>query len=412
MTLQTSADQTLVRELNLSLVLQLIHNEAPLSRSQIAQITGLNKSTVSSLVENLMELHLVHETGINQSGTGRPSRLLAINSLAGGIIGVEFGVDFVTVAITDFAGNVKWRKTVPATPTDGQDKTLNQSLKLIHKAINYCEENSLGILGLGIAAPGIVDIDKGVLVFAPNLQWYNVHLKEFFEEHLRLKVFIENDANAAAVGEHLFGKARRDTDFILLFVGVGIGGGLFQNGKLYRGKDGFAGEIGHIPVFAEPFQAKCQCGNRGCLETYANQHTLLQKTQTLLKNNNNNSILSQYLAQQGNVLSISMIKQAADAGDRISLEVLSDIGMVIGQGIASLVNIFNPEKIILGGTLSIAGEYLLTAIEKTITKRTHPLSQSTLEIQISDFGPDASLIGAIAIVVENILTHPLSVERR
>ena len=133
-----SADQALVRELNLSLVLRLIHNEAPVSRAQIAQDTGLNKSTVSSLVEVLLHRGLIHETGINSTGTGRPARQLEINPRAGGIIGAELGVDFVAAAVTDFSGKILWRQDEGANLNDGQAKTLSQTLELAKKAITFC----------------------------------------------------------------------------------------------------------------------------------------------------------------------------------------------------------------------------------------------------------------------------------
>ena len=143
MTIQNSADQALVRELNLSLVLRYIHTSAPLSRAQIAQATGLNKSTVSSLVEELLTRKLVHETGINSVGTGRPATLLGINPRAGGIIGAELGVDFVAIALTDFTGTILWRKSINIDPIDSQEKNITKILELTDEAIKICESYNL-----------------------------------------------------------------------------------------------------------------------------------------------------------------------------------------------------------------------------------------------------------------------------
>jgi len=266
MNTKNSADHVMVRELNLSLVLRYIHNEAPLSRARLAEMTGLNKSTVSSLVEELIERGLVHETGVNSMGTGRPATLLEVNPQAGGIIGVELGVDFVSVALTNFIGEILWRRMESADPADGQEKTLEKTLKLVNEAVMACRPQKLGILGLGLSAPGTVDLNEGVMIFAPNLDWHNVPFRKIFSEHTSLKIFIENDANAAAIAEHLFGIARHSQDFVFVFAGIGIGGGLFLNGELYRGNNGYAGEIGHSPIMAEPAQASCHCGNRSCWE--------------------------------------------------------------------------------------------------------------------------------------------------
>ena len=207
---RNSADQALVRELNLSLVLRHIHNEAPVSRAQIALATGLNKSTVSSLVEDLLTRTLVHETGINSVGTGRPATLVEINPGAGNIIGIELGVDFVAVALTDFCGNILWRQIKNIEQASDQEKTIAETLVLTEQALDINRERGWDLLGLGLSTPGTVDLEEGVLIFAPNLHWNNVPLRDIYTDHTGLNVFIENDANAAAIAEHLFGTLKTD----------------------------------------------------------------------------------------------------------------------------------------------------------------------------------------------------------
>ncbi|HEY9152240.1 MAG TPA: ROK family protein, partial [Anaerolineales bacterium] len=177
-----TADQAFVREVNLSSVLRLIHNEAPLSRARLAAETGLNKSTVSSLVEDLLDRNLIHETGMNSTGTGRPATLLEINPQAGGIIGVELGVDFVAIVLTDFIGTILFRKNVSADPAASQEKTFNQAFQLIDEAIVLCREKGYRILGLSFAIPGTVELGEGLLIFAPNLNWHNTPIRKIFSE--------------------------------------------------------------------------------------------------------------------------------------------------------------------------------------------------------------------------------------
>ena len=411
MEFKVTADQAYVRELNLSLVLRRIHNEAPVSRSQLAAKTGLNKSTVSSLVEELLERKLIHETGSNSKGAGRPATLLEINPQAGCIIGVELGVDFVSVAVTDFPGNILWRRTEDADLTEGQEKMIDQTLAIVREAMAAGKRKGYRILGLGLATPGTVDLNEGVLIFAPNLHWRNVPFGKIFSAQTKLKVFVENDANAAAIAEHLFGMARDSKDFIFVFAGVGIGGGLFLDGQLYRGVKGYAGEIGHSPIMAEPAQTVCHCGNRGCWETYANQYSIIQRVQARLELKRN-SIIPKLMFEQNSPLSIPVIKQAADSGDVEAVESFAEAGAAMGQGFAGLINIFNPEKIILGGPLSIAGAYLLPAIKETVSRHSFPEVGQQAEVLLSSFGPDASLIGAIAIVVDDVLKKPMNIERR
>jgi glucokinase len=266
------------------------------------------------------------------------------------------------------------------------------------------------VLGLGLSVPGTVDLKNEILVFAPNLQWRNVPLRKIFSEHTGLNVYLENDANAAAVAEHLFGSAQRCEDFIFVVASTGIGGGLFLNGNLYRGKDGYAGEIGHSPIVTEPFQKPCHCGNLGCWETYANQHSIIQRVKNRLASKRE-SIIPSLSSEQDGHLSISIIKQAAVKGDKVALEALTETGEALGLGFASLIDTFNPEKIILGGSLSIFGKYLLPSIKEITTK--HSLSDVSpkVDILLSGFDTDAILIGAISIVVDDIFSNPTRIER-
>ncbi len=410
MTNQT-ADQALVREMNLSMALRLIHSQSPISRAGLAHLTGLNKSTVSSLVDELIARGLAREAGINSAGTGRPATMLELNPNAGLIVGVELGVDFVAVAVTDFLGGMLWRKREDSDPAASQEKTLKQALRIAKKALSENQKKGACFLGLGLATPGTVDLNRGVLIFAPNLHWHNVPFRDIFSKATNLKVFVENDANAAALAEHLFGVARNVENFIFVFAGVGVGGGLFLNGELYRGASGYAGEIGHSPITAGPQQNVCRCGNRGCWETYANQYSVIQRMQARLEVKRR-SIVPELMARKKSPLTLALIKEAADSGDAEALESIAEAGRAMGQGFAGLINIFNPEKIILGGPMMIAGEYLLPPAREVIARQTLPEIGKQAEVVLSSFGSDASLFGAIAIVVDDVLSHPSQVERR
>ncbi len=403
-----TTDQAFLRETNLSAVLRLIHSKSPISRAQLAVITGLNKSTISSLVDELLMRNLVHEAGSNSGAAGRPATWLEINPQAGLIIGVELGVDFVSVAVTDLMGSILWRRKEDTDPTEDQEKMIKQTLQIVKEAMTANTKKGGRFLGLGLSTPGTVDLNEGLLIFAPNLHWHNVPFRKIFHEQTKLDIFIENDANAAAIAEHLFGAAQHNRDFLFVFAGVGIGGGLFLNGKLYRGKNGFAGEIGHFPIMAEPSQILCHCGNYGCWETYANQYSIIQRLQTRLELKNG-SIIPALMSKQKIPLSIPLIKQAADSGDQAAIDVFNEAGYAMGQGFAGLINIFNPEKIILGGPLSIAGDYLLPAIKETVANHSMPEFDQQTEVVLSTFGPDASLIGAIAIVADDVFAKPMSI---
>ncbi len=409
MQLKSTTDQASLREFNLSSVLKLIYKQAPLSRAQLATRTGLNKSTISSLVEDLIERGLIHETGVNSVGAGRPATLLEIDAHVGAVIAVELGVDFVAVGLTDFAGNMVWRKNIPADPAESQAETMGEIRRLIEATLEESRERGMRVLGLSFSIPGTVDLEQGVLIFAPNLNWHNVGMRDEFGD-MGVKVYIENDANAAAIGEHLFGAAQNVKDFVLVFAGVGLGGGLYLNDQLYRGVGGYAGEIGHTPIRAEPLGQQCHCGNRGCWETYANQSSIIERVKAKL-DSGCESLMRNRIEEQQAPLSLGMIKEAAEAGDRVALEALAEVGSAMGSGFAGLANIFNPEKIVLGGPVSTAGTFLMPTILEGVKQYAMSEIAAQTEISLSAFGPDASLIGAAAVVVDDILANPTQVRK-
>jgi glucokinase-like ROK family protein len=402
----STGDQTLLREINLSSVLRYIHSNAPISRSQLATVTGLNKSTVSSLIDELVERGLVRQTGMESSGTGRPATLLELNPWAGCIIGVEYGVDFVMVILSTFNGEVIWRSQQNADPAEGQEITTAKVFELVDQAIDVCGMRQARLLGMGIATPGTVRVEEGFLVYAPNLDWRNIPFTQIFQSRYpNLPVYVDNDANAAAVGEHLFGAAQHIQDFVFLFAGVGIGAGLFLNGSLYRGQNGYAGEIGHSVFMAETFQHPCHCGNRGCWETYASQFSIIERVRAQLQARRHSSI-NNFLIDPADPLTLAPIKLAAESGDNVALEALYEAGQAMGIGVANVINIFNPAMVVIGGPLSTVGQYMLPGIRESIERHTLPENRHISEVVLSSAGPDASVIGAVATVVEAIFSKP------
>ncbi|HSJ57633.1 MAG TPA: ROK family transcriptional regulator [Anaerolineae bacterium] len=406
-----TGDQALVREINLSTVLRYLHSTAPLSRSGLAGLTGLNKTTVSSLVEELLDRGLVCEVGIDNSRTGRPATLLDLNPNAGAIIGVALGVDFVAIVLTDFGGNIHWRRRQATDPAQSRETMLALTLDMAEEAVAAnSDHGNLRLLGLGIATPGTVNVDEGFLIFSPNLQWHNVPYRDIFQARLPLPVMVDNDANAAALAEHMFGAARQAQTFVTVFAGVGVGGGLFLNGELYRGAGGFAGEIGHTNFTLEHYRRPCRCGQRGCWETTVAQDSVVERIRSRLVAGRQ-SLVSQLMAEHSSPPTLAMVIEAAHAGDAEAIEVLAETGHLLGVGVANLINIFNPEMVVLGGPLSTAAAYLLPAIQQAVEDSTLPEIRNQAEIVLSAFGADASLVGAVALVVDDILAHPSGVER-
>jgi glucokinase-like ROK family protein len=401
-----TGDQTLVREINLSVILSQLRERAPISRASLAEITGLNKTTVSSLVQALIDTKFVYENGVDTSGMGRPSVLLELNPSAGYVIAGEIGVDFVNMLCADFVGNVIWQKTERTRQDMGQQAILNRTLVLLHEASTACSGRcNDNLLGVALGVPGLINYSTGTLLFAPNLGWQDVPLRDIIARHFDGEIFIDNEANLSALAEHFFGPARSFNEVLFISAGVGLGGGIVRNGHIHRGASGFAGEFGHMT--ADPDGELCSCGNHGCWEMAASQSAVFQAIRKSIQNGRH-STLAEVIEQNEEELTIPLVVQAVKQGDQVALEALQQVGHYLGIGIASLVNAVNPDLIVFGGILSLAGEYLLPVIERELAARALQWNARATQIVIARYGSNACSMGGVATVVKSILEHPLT----
>ncbi len=242
----TTADQNLVRKFNTAVVLNTIRHRAPLSRAEVAKYTGLNRSTVSQIINTLLERKLVQETILQSDRVGRPGLLLELNPSGGFAIGIEIGVDYLSLVVTDFLANVLWRQRIKSNEHDSIDEILERAYLMTEEGLQKGNSLNLKPLGIGLGVPGLVDLSQGELKFAPNLGWSDIPLTRLWSQRFNLPVFVDNEAKAAALGEYYFGTAQSKNNFIFLTAGVGLGSGIMIDGKLFRGSHGFASEVGHM----------------------------------------------------------------------------------------------------------------------------------------------------------------------
>ncbi|MDH3675891.1 MAG: ROK family transcriptional regulator, partial [Anaerolineae bacterium] len=335
-----TGNQALVREINLSTILNRLRENAPISRSALAEMTGLNKTTVSSLVQELIDQQFVHEVGLDSVGTGRPAMLLELNPAAGCIISSEIGVDFISVICSNFASQVIWQHKESTRSDAGLQATLEHTLTLLHRAADAACNSYDSLLGLAIGVPGLVDRQNGTLLFAPNLNWTDVPLGDILREEFELPIFIDNEANLAALGEYYFGAAKYFSEVLYVSAGAGLGGGIVHDGQLINGATGFAGEFGHMTMDEEG--EFCSCGNRGCWETQVNQAALFRNIRQAIMSDRGAARRSTMLSGDLDQLTVPLVVKAARAGDPIALAALDKVGHHLGVGIASLVNALNP----------------------------------------------------------------------
>lgn len=399
-----TGDQALVREINLSIVFNQLWMNAPLSRAQLAARTGLNKTTVSSLVHELLRKGFVREAGLRSSRSGRPATLLELNPEAGCMIGVEIGVDFIFAILTNFRAEIEWRHYETTESHQDCQSIIERAKGIINDAAHMASRLGRPLLGVGVGVPGLVDIDSGVVLVAPNLEWYNIPLKGLLAQSLTVvPILVDNDANLSALSEYYFGVAQGIESFIYITVGVGLGGGIFLDGQPYRGVGGFAGEFGHMTLQDEGLP--CKCGNNGCWETVVSNRAVISRARAAVKANPHTRILELAHGQTDRV-DLPVVIKAAREEDETALTVLRQTGHYLGIGIANLINALNPRLLVLGGALSEAYPILLPVAEKIVAEKAMAAPAKSTRIVTSAYSQDACALGAVGSVLHKIIATP------
>ncbi len=404
MPLQATADQALVRRLNTSLIAECLRSRGPLSRANLSDETGLSRSTVSSLVNALLKKRFVREIGLETPGRGRPGILLELDPAGGSAVGIEIGVDFISVVLTDFIAQVVWRQRVLSNPDDDQGVIFERAEELVQQALAVGEEHDLQCLGIGVGVPGLVNVRQGTLVFAPNLAWHEVPIREKWTQRFHLPIFVENEANAAALGEYFFGVAQDVQNVIYLSAGIGLGAGIIIEGQLFRGSGGYAGEVGHMTM--DPNGELCGCGKRGCWETIVGPRAIARRARKALQDNKDSLIYSLVDGDLSRV-NVDTVIQAAEAGDPVARQAFRETGVSLGIGIGNLVNAFNPQMVVLGGALSSASPFIMPVIEEVVKKHALPQPYESLTVAASAHGTDACVMGGAALVLDDVLAEPM-----
>jgi glucokinase-like ROK family protein len=396
----TTGNQGLVKDLNKAIVLNMVWRSGPISRADISRASGLNRTTVSSLVDELIAGGYVTEVGMGESALGRKPIMLKPNPQVGVIIGVELGVNFVRLIASDIMANVVARSELAIHPDDGVDAIVESMVNAIKSTAASVPPTLQGLIGVGVGVPGLVRANSGVLAFAPNLRWKDVSLRAMMENQLGVPVFVDNEANAGAIGEKWFGAGVGVQNMVYLSVGIGIGVGIVINGELYRGSMGYAGEMGHFTI--QPDGPECGCGNRGCWETLASERAALGRATQAIRDGRP-TILARRASER---LTVDELAKACSDGDEVSRRALAETGKYLGIGIAGLINTFNPDLVIVGSTVGCCSQLVLDEAEKEI--RARGLTQLAGEVRVvqAALGQDACAIGGISLVLNDLLSLP------
>jgi predicted NBD/HSP70 family sugar kinase len=387
-----------MRKNNAFRLLKRIHTGGPLSRADLSEMTGLAPSQVSLIVREALNKGLLLERGLAPSKGGRRRVLLEIKPELASLVGIDIGRSHIRFAVTDFGGKMLHYKWLPTDHGKGRDHVL----RTVRAELDSLLQKFSTISAIGISHSGVIDHQAGRVLFWPTVEgWNDVPLGQIFADAYGLPTFVEDCVRAMAINERRFGHAQGLHNFVLVSVGMGIGSAIFSNGRLHFGRDGLAGELGHTTVTENG--DLCSCGNRGCLEVCSSATAILARVRAELEHGVS-SCLTGEVGGDFSRISVELIVEAAKNHDRLAERVVSEAGMHLGTALATVVNLLNPEKVILAGMIPQVGkDTLLGPLLYSLRQRAFPQGVKDLPVVISEFGEEAAALGMVLIAAENLL---------
>ncbi|HLO04474.1 MAG TPA: ROK family transcriptional regulator [Symbiobacteriaceae bacterium] len=394
----------LIRTINKQRVLRLIRSGGPVSRADAAEQTGMTRPTISAVVADLLEEGWIEEIGAGESSGGRPPILLRFSPLARLVLGAELGAGHVRAVLTDLAGNVLHRSKRRVETNDPKVE-LDRLCGVVQEvlAMRSPAQAKIPLAGLGLGLNGHVDTGLGLWRYSPHFQVADLNVVKHLTDCLGLEVIVENDARVMAVGERSFGCAKAVENLVYIRVGVSIGAGLMIEGKLYGGAHEGAGEIGHTVVFEEG--PRCRCGNFGCLEAVANAVAISRRAVNRIQAGHTSVIPKLVDDDLSQVIGTTVI-EAAHAGDRLARETLQEAGRFVGLAVGNVINLFDPDLVVIGGGTSRAGELLLEPVKAAAFSRALPGRRDKVQILRTALGEDSCPVGGAALVIESLFRAP------
>lgn len=381
--METPGSQSSLHRANLERVVRAVRLAGSLTQAEIARSTGLSAATVSNIVRELRDNGTVQVTPT--SSGGRRARSVALSGDAGIVVGVDFGHSHLRVAVGNLAHQVLAEQSEPIDVDASASQGFDRAEQLVARLVESTGISADKVLGVGLGVPGPIDVETGALGSTAILPgWSGINPRQELSDRLGVPVQVDNDANLGALGELVWGGGRGVKDLAYIKVASGVGAGLVIDGRIYRGPGGTAGEIGHITL--DESGPVCRCGNRGCLETFTAARYVLE----LLR------------GSHGDGLTVPRMVQLAREGDPGCRRVIGDVGRHIGMGVASLCNLLNPSRVVLGGDLAEAGELVLGPIRESVSRYAIPSAAQRLSVVPGALGARAEVLGALALVLSEM----------
>jgi N-acetylglucosamine repressor len=385
-------NRDLIRSINRSILLNVIKTKGEVSRAALAQLTGLSPATVTTITGQLIQEDLVFEKTTGDSTGGRPPIMLALNPRGGFVIGMKLMEGEVVGALTDLNATILAKNCIDVLDTS-VETIIDVLTTLVNRLVRSAGIKKKQLMGVGIGLAGVVDFANGIVRQNPFLNWENVPLRELLEARVRVPIYIDNDVNTLTLSERWLEPGQPEDNFITITLGRGVGMGIVIDGRLYRGKSGGAGEFGHIMV--APNGPLCDCGKRGCLESIISDRALVSQARRELGEE---------------VKNLDDLIRRVTMRQKEAVEIMVQAGTLLGYQIGNLVNLFDPNLIIISGEGTRMGEVFFTAVHNAFREVVLPGLAEDTEIRVRSWGDDIWALGAASLVIAQIFISPVQKE--
>ncbi|WP_321475529.1 ROK family protein [uncultured Paludibaculum sp.] len=392
------------KERDAGVILNVVRNFGPLSRVEIHRLTGLRTSAISQLTKELLSERRLEVAGLSDNPTGRKQVLLRVNQEQGFLLGIEFDSETVVAGVMDLAPHIRGLVREPTRLDGGESALIDQLKRCARKALAEAGVSARSLRGIGIADVGLVNRSQGISVLSSQLDfWRNVPLVNIFEDAFHVPAFVENATRCRGNAERLLGAGESNDDMIYIEYGAGIGSALFSGGRVIEGRRTSAGEFGHTRVSMA--NVACKCGSFGCLEAVAGSPALAHRFREIIREGGSSLALSRTGGDPLRVTGWDVL-EAARAGDKVCLSISEEMCRYLAIGLANLVNLLDPARIVLDQRLEICGAGFLDQIQRTV--RLQALSHLTEDLVIcfGSLGDTAGVLGAGLLSLEELFTIP------
>jgi predicted NBD/HSP70 family sugar kinase len=394
-----------LRERNTALVLEIVVRHGSMSQREMSKRSGLSFTSVVSIVTRLEKKGILRKADSSPERAGRPATMYSFDPTYRFVLGCEIQHDVFQLVLADLEGHIAAQKTIPFEQGTGKEAMLALLIRSLEDLVAGAGRGMQDLLGIGIGIGGLVNVQNDSVEFLSHLpNWGELPLKSTLQDHFKLKTSVENNSASAALGELRFGVGSGKKNFLFINVKSGIGMGIVLNGGLYRGTTGTAGEFGHITV--DDHGPVCVCGNVGCLETLASISALVDNAKRSVRQGVASSI-REFAGGDPDQITFDVILEAVKHEDKLAYKLFIDAGRYLGEGIVSLVNLLNPELIVIGGELARAKEYVLGPITDVMKRQALGIPRKAVEVTFSSLAENAGALGATVPLIDDFLVDPL-----